>query len=104
MEKSSTSSGSTKDGSASDKVAGRLIDEAIESLRTSRQHLQELKTTQTLRLVQLKLGYVALALDWEMDGETAKANEALRLAEGRAPQPTFFDPHNPVFDPWNVDH
>ena len=104
MERSSTDG--TVEGTSVDKTAGKLIDEAIESLRTSRQHMQELKTTQTLRLVQLRLGHVALALDWAMDGETKKAEEALRLAEGRAPRamPGIFDPHNPSFDPWNADH
>jgi len=88
------------------KAAVEAIDEAIDGLRACRQHLNEIKTSQLLRAIHLKLGHVALALDLEMDGETAKADAALRLAEGRLggsqggiePAP---DPHG--FPDWPKD-
>ena len=40
-------------------------------------HLQERKTSKTLRLVQLNITYLALALDWQMEGDIEKASSAL---------------------------
>ncbi|HLF78389.1 MAG TPA: hypothetical protein VJB57_12980 [Dehalococcoidia bacterium] len=65
-------------------VAGGVLDEAIETLRWSRQHMQERKAVEELRNLQNRLGYLALALAWEMDGETQRADAALGVANGRS--------------------
>ena len=65
-------------------VANGVLDEAIETLRWSRQHVQERKAAEELRRLQTKLGYLALAIAWEMDGETLKADAALGVANGRS--------------------
>jgi hypothetical protein len=65
-------------------VANGVLDEAIETLRWSRQHVQERKAVEELRGLQTKLGYLALALAWEMDGETQRADAALGVANGRS--------------------
>jgi exonuclease VII large subunit len=55
----------------------RGIDDATESLRWCKKHLQERKTAETLRLAQLNVAYLALALDWQMEGEMEKAFSAI---------------------------
>ena len=81
------------------------IDEALETLRWCRHHLQEHKASETLRLLQVRLGYLALALSWETDGEVAKAEAALALARGRTRREGVFDhPHALGDEGWNLDH
>lgn len=53
------------------------IDDAAEALRWCRRHLQERKASETLRLTQLNIAYLALALDWQMEGEIDKAFSAI---------------------------
>jgi hypothetical protein len=65
-------------------TATRLLDEAIETLRWCRQHLQERKASEELRQLESKLGYLSMALSWEADGEPAKADVALGVANGRS--------------------
>jgi hypothetical protein len=64
--------------------ADAVLDQAIESLRWCRQHLGERKAGEDLRALHPKLGYLALALSWEMDGETERADAALGVANGRS--------------------
>ena len=65
-------------------VAGSVLDEAIETLRWCRQHMGERKASEELHTLQTKLGYLSLALSWEMDGETQRADSALGIANGRS--------------------
>ncbi len=55
----------------------RGIDDATQAILWCKRHLQERKTTETLRLAQLNIAYLALALDWQMEGEADKAASAL---------------------------
>lgn len=53
------------------------LEDAAESLRWCKRHLHERRASDALRLVQLNLAYLALALDWQMEGEVEKAESAL---------------------------
>jgi hypothetical protein len=55
----------------------RGIDDATQAILWCKRHLQERKTSETLRLAQLNIAYLALAMDWQMEGELAKAANAL---------------------------
>jgi exonuclease VII large subunit len=55
----------------------RGIDDATQAILWCRRHLQERKTSETLRLAQLNIAYLSLALDWQMEGELVKASSAL---------------------------
>ncbi len=65
-------------------VAGTVLDEAVETLRWCRQHMGERKASEELHTLQTRLGYLSLALSWEMDGETQRADSALGVANGRS--------------------
>ena len=69
---------------------GKNLDDAIEGLRWCRQHMQERGVTQRLRQLQITLSSLALALDYEMDGQTAKAELAMEHADWRP------RPHQPL--------
>jgi hypothetical protein len=56
---------------------GKALDDAADSLRWCKRHLHERNASDTLRLVQLNLAYLSLALDWQMEGELDKAESAL---------------------------
>jgi hypothetical protein len=77
--------------------AGKSIDEAIEGLRWCRQHVQERGVTQRLRQLQITLSALALALDYEMDGQTNKAELALDHADWRV-RPKYQPFSNWTFD------
>lgn len=71
----------------------KAIDDATEALRWCRLHLHERRAGETLRLVQLNLASLALALDCQMEGEKAKATSAMdriwwepHKDDGRPPQ------------------
>ena len=53
------------------------LDDAVDALRWTRRHLHDRNATEALRLVQLNLNALALALDWQMEGETEKAAAAV---------------------------
>jgi exonuclease VII large subunit len=53
------------------------IDDATEALRWCKKHVQERRASETLRLAQLNIAYLALALDWQMEGEMEKALSAI---------------------------
>ena len=64
------------------------------SVRWCRQHLGERGVPEKLRKLELSLAALALALDYEMDGQRAKAVQALEKADWQyKPQSYFFDPH-----------
>jgi hypothetical protein len=56
----------------------KAIEDAIETLRWCHRHRNERKAIDMMRVVQANLNYLALALDWEMEGDDLKANHALR--------------------------
>ena len=56
---------------------GRGIEDATAALRWCQAHAQERKATETLRLAQLNIAYIAMALDWQMEGEMDKAFSAI---------------------------
>jgi hypothetical protein len=60
----------------------KVLDEALEKLRWARAHVQEQKAPIEMRDLATRLGYLAQALTWEMDGQPAKADMALSLAQG----------------------
>jgi len=53
------------------------IDDTMEALRWCKRHLHDRKALDALRLIQLNLAYLAMALDWEMEGENDKAASAI---------------------------
>lgn len=59
----------------------QLIDAVIGSVRWCRQHLEERSVTSKLRELQITVASLALAIEYEMDGETEKAANALAHAE-----------------------
>jgi len=72
----------------------RLMDTGIEDLRWCRQHLGERGVPERLRKLELSLAALALALDYEMDGQRQKAVQAMEKADWQyKPQSYFFDPH-----------
>ena len=60
----------------------KVLDDALEKLRWARQHIQEQKAAVELRDLETRLGYLAQALTWEMDGQASKSDMALSLAQG----------------------
>ena len=72
-------------------VLGKLIDEGVETLRWCKVHTGEAETVVRLRRLQISLAAIALALDAEMDGEGAKALQAVERADW-TPRRAPFDP------------
>jgi hypothetical protein len=66
--------------------AGKTIDEAIEGLRWCRMHMQDRGVTLKLRELEHTLAALALAMDFEMDGDAKKAKIALELSSWK-PKP-----------------
>ena len=62
---------------------GKSIDSAIEGLRWCRQHLQDRSVTLKLRELEQTLGALALALDYEMEGQSQKVEVAMEHAHWR---------------------
>ena len=60
----------------------KVLDEALEKLRWARLHVQEQKAPIEMRDLATRIGYLAQALTWEMDGQVTKADIALNLAQG----------------------
>jgi hypothetical protein len=77
--------------------ATKLIDDAIETVRWCRFHLQERGVSEKLRELQISVAALALALHYEMDGEPEKAAFAMERATGRlmdAYDPHFYEVHD----------
>lgn len=83
------------DGQTFEGDVQKALDEALEALRWSKQHLQDRGAGLALRELETKLGLLAQALSWDADGEPVKAAAALRQARGRKRiiEQTYFDPH-----------
>jgi len=100
--------GSAGQGGGLEADVQKLLDEALETLQRCRQRVQERGAAESLRELEAKLGYVAQALSWQADGESIKANAALRLARGLPRiEYEYLDPHDPRrwFVDWDqIDH
>jgi len=51
--------------------------DAEEAIRWCKKHLHQRKTPEAIRLVQANLGYLAMALEWRMDGQVEDAASAI---------------------------
>ena len=63
-----------------EQIAGDIakgIEDAAETLRWCKSHLQDRRAADALRLVELNLSFIAQAIDWQMEGETLKAEQAV---------------------------
>jgi hypothetical protein len=60
----------------------KVLDDALEKLRWARLHVQEQKAPIEMRDLATRVGYLAQSLTFEMDGQPAKADKALSLAQG----------------------
>lgn len=63
---------------------GKVLDDAIESLRSARLHYHEPQMSQQLHALGAKLGYLAEAMASKDEGDEARAQQALGLAQGRS--------------------
>jgi hypothetical protein len=71
------------DGSPIATQAAQVIDEAIESVDWCRKHLEERSVSERLRTLQITLAGLALAIEYEMEGERDRAAQALEHARWR---------------------
>lgn len=62
----------------------KVFDDALETLRWVRLHYHEPRAPETLRDLEAKIGYLAQAMDWQLDGESDHADQAMGLAQGRS--------------------
>jgi Asp-tRNA(Asn)/Glu-tRNA(Gln) amidotransferase A subunit family amidase len=60
----------------------KVLDDALEKLRWARAHVQEQKAPIELRELAARMGYLAQALTYEMDGQPSKADVSISLAQG----------------------
>ena len=63
---------------------GKVLDDAIESLRWARLHYHEPLTSAELQALGAKLGYLAEAMLSKEENDDARAEQALGLAQGRS--------------------
>jgi hypothetical protein len=61
----------------------RYIDEGIDTMKWCREHLEQRRAVERLRELEITLSALCLALDHEMNGETAEAHQMLRKADWR---------------------
>ncbi|HLF75918.1 MAG TPA: hypothetical protein VJB57_00365 [Dehalococcoidia bacterium] len=66
------------------------LEDAAEALRWCKAHLQDRRAADAMRLVELNISYIAQAIDWQMEGETQKAEEAVDRI--------WWQPHKPEAD------
>jgi hypothetical protein len=81
--------------------ADQVLEAALERLRWCREHILERGVSQELRQIENRIGYLAQALTWEMEGETVRTAGALRLARGLTREPTYAELHPYEYDWWN---
>lgn len=63
---------------------GKVMDDALEALRWARTHYHEPHAAQELHSLGAKLGYLAEAMQSRDEGDEARAQQALGLAQGRS--------------------
>ena len=73
--------GSTRD-IESDYV--KVLDDMLETLRWVRQHPHDPKSSEMLRQMQGKVGYLAQSIEWRGDGNSSQAESALGVAQGKS--------------------
>jgi hypothetical protein len=61
----------------------QLIDEALEGVEWCRRHMEERGVSERLRTLQISLASLALAIEYEMEGERDRADHALEHARWR---------------------
>jgi hypothetical protein len=66
------------------------LEDAAETLRWCKAHLQDRRAADAMRLVELNLSYIAQAIDWQMEGETQKAEQCVDRI--------WWSPHKPESD------
>ena len=69
------------EGSALSTVASRLLEEAGETLLWCKEHPGERETVVKLQRLKISIAAIALAIDYQMEGEEGKAAEALERAD-----------------------
>jgi hypothetical protein len=82
--------------------ASKVLDAAIEKLRWCHEHMHERGVSQEIRQLEARIGYLAQALTWEMDGESRNARGAIRLAKGLPREPTYAELYPYEYDWWNA--
>ena len=78
----SSAGGGDKRARSQQSEAAEALDGMLELLRSCRLNLRERSSVVTLRELEIRIGQLALALDWAADGETEKTIKALALARG----------------------
>ena len=69
----------------------KAYDSLLASLQALAPRLGDRRTATALQELSLRLGYLALALNHQMDGDIGKAEQALARADARAARmPSFF--------------
>ena len=63
--------------------AAQVIDEALEGVEWCRRHLEERSVSEKLRTLQITLAGLALAIEYEMEGQSDRASQALEHARWR---------------------
>ena len=85
------------EGSALSAVAGRLLEEAAEGLAWCKGHAGDRAAVVLLQRLKITIAAIALAIDYQMEGEPAKAAEAIERADwtrrSNATNPFGFSPH-----------
>jgi hypothetical protein len=56
---------------------GKGIEDAAETLRWCKAHLQDRRASDAMRLVELNLSYIAQAIEFQMEGDNQKAEAAV---------------------------
>jgi len=85
------------EGSALSTVAGRLLEEAAAALVWCKEHAGDREAVVRLQRLKVTIAAIALAIDYQMEGEQGKAVEALERADWTRPSnpgnPFGFSPH-----------
>ena len=85
------------ESSAISTVAGRLLEEAGESLRWCKEHSGDRAAVVLLRRLEISIAAIALAFDYQMEGEPGRAAGALERADwtrrSQATNPFGFGSH-----------
>jgi hypothetical protein len=75
---------SNRSTATDDDEYGKVIDDALESLRWARLHYHEPLASESLHTLGAKLGYLAEAMISKDGGDASMAQQALGLAQGRS--------------------
>jgi hypothetical protein len=77
----------------------KSYDSLVAQMQALGPKLGDRRTATAVQELSLRLGYFALALQQQMDGETGKAESSLARADARAARvPSFFNNLNPLDD------